>query len=90
MAKSVKALILSGMDANFQARHLQQAVGHQRHADKWGRKQKYAKLVGPEKKYGLRLAPATLIKTVAEEDKTFHQPLLSEAPDDQVFQPTRP
>ena len=44
-----------------------------RYADTWGLKNVYAKLKELEKKYGPRFAPAALIKTMAEEGKTFYQ-----------------
>jgi 3-hydroxyacyl-CoA dehydrogenase len=44
-----------------------------RHADKWGLKNVYGKLVELEKKYGERFAPAGLIKEMAEQGKTFYQ-----------------
>jgi len=45
-----------------------------RYADKWGLANVYAKLQELEKKYGPRFAPAGLIKTMAEEGKTFYKP----------------
>jgi len=44
-----------------------------RYADKWGLKNVYEKLVELEKQYGLRFAPANLIKDMAESGKTFYQ-----------------
>jgi 3-hydroxyacyl-CoA dehydrogenase len=45
-----------------------------RYADQWGLKNVYAKLMELEKKYGQRFAPAQLIKTMAEEGRTFYKP----------------
>ncbi len=44
-----------------------------RYADKWGIKNIYAKLIEFEKKYGVLLKPADLIKNMAEAEKTFYQ-----------------
>jgi len=43
-----------------------------RHADKWGLKNVYQKLVDLEKQYGPRFQPADLIKEMAETGKTFY------------------
>jgi 3-hydroxyacyl-CoA dehydrogenase len=44
-----------------------------RYADKWGLKNVYEKLLALEKEYGLRFAPANLIKDMAESGKPFYQ-----------------
>jgi 3-hydroxyacyl-CoA dehydrogenase/enoyl-CoA hydratase/carnithine racemase len=45
-----------------------------RYADQWGLKNVYAKLIELEKKYGPRFAPAQLIKTMADQGRTFYKP----------------
>jgi len=44
-----------------------------RYADKWGLKNVYDKLLELEQQYGLRFAPAELIKEMAESGKTFYK-----------------
>jgi 3-hydroxyacyl-CoA dehydrogenase len=44
-----------------------------RYADKWGLKNVYEKLLALEKEYGLRFAPTSLIKDMAESGKPFYQ-----------------
>ncbi len=44
-----------------------------RHADQWGLKNVYAKLLELETKYGPRFAPAQLVKTMAQHGHTFYQ-----------------
>ena len=44
-----------------------------RYADKWGLKNVYEKLVALEKQYGLRFAPANLIKDMAEKGEAFYK-----------------
>jgi len=46
--------------------------GIMRYADKWGLKNVYAKMLELEQQYGLRFAPADLIKEMAESGKTFY------------------
>jgi len=47
--------------------------GIMRYADKWGLKNVYDKLLELEQQYGLRFAPADLIKEMAESGNTFYQ-----------------
>ena len=44
-----------------------------RYADKWGLKNVYEKLLTLEKQYGLRFAPASLIKDMAEKNELFYK-----------------